>query len=171
MTRSVEDISKLFAYNRWANARMLEPVSALTAEEFGRQLGGSFASVRETLAHIYAAEWIWLERWLGRSPRGLPPAQEVPTLEVLREKWGAVESGCRDFVGGLTAPRLAEVIRYVNTKGETWEYPLSEMMVHVVNHSSYHRGQVATMLRQLGKAPLSTDYLVYLDGRGGTRLS
>ena len=171
MTRSVEEISKLFGYNRWANARMLEQVSGLTAEEYERQLGGSFPSVRETLAHIYAAEWIWLERWLGRSPRALPTGQQVPTLELLKEKWGAVESACRDFVEGPAASRLAEVIRYVNVKGETWEYPLSELFVHVVNHSSYHRGQAAAMLRQLGKTPLSTDYLVFLDGRGGTRIS
>jgi len=164
MMKTVGDISKLFAYNRWANSRTLEPVSKLTVEEFSRTLGGSFPSVRETLAHIYAAEWIWLERWHGRSPRGLPTGQEVPTIEVLREKWGPVESACREFVDGVAEPRLAEVIRYVNVKGETWEYPLSEMMVHVVNHSSYHRGQAANMLRQLGKAPLSTDYLVFLDG-------
>jgi len=164
MARTVEDVRKLFAYNRWANSRTLEPVAKLTEQEFTRTLGGSFPSVRETLAHIYAAEWIWLERWLGRSPRGLPTSQEVPTLEALKEKWGAVESACRDFVEGLAESRLAEVIRYVNVKGETWEYPLSEMLVHVVNHSSYHRGQAATMLRQLGKAPLSTDYLVFLDG-------
>lgn len=164
MMRSVADISKLFAYNRWANARTLEPVSKLTAEELSRTLGGSFPSVRETLAHIYAAEWIWLERWMGRSPRGLPTGQEVPTLEILKEKWSAVEAACREFVEGLAPARLEEVIRYVNVKGETWEYPLSEMFVHVVNHSSYHRGQAATMLRQLGKAPLSTDYLVFLDG-------
>jgi uncharacterized damage-inducible protein DinB len=164
MPRTVEDITKLFAYNRWANARTLEPVSALTPEEFGRTLGGSFPSVRETLAHIYSAEWIWLERWLGRSPRGLPPAQEVPTLDVLGRKWGAVEEACRSFVADLTPQRLDEIVRYVNVKGETREYPLHEMLVHVVNHSSYHRGQAATMLRQLGKAPLSTDYLVFLDG-------
>ncbi|HKA37481.1 MAG TPA: DinB family protein [Thermoanaerobaculia bacterium] len=163
MTKTAEDFSKLFAYNRWANARTLDPVSKLTEEEFTRTLGGSFPSVRETLAHIYAAEWIWLERWLGRSPRSLPTSQEVPTFETLKEKWGAVESGCREFVEGPAGGRLHEVIRYVNTKGETWEYPLSELLVHVANHSTYHRGQVATMLRQLGKTPLSTDYLVFLD--------
>ena len=164
MHETVEDITNLFAYNRWANARTLEPVSALSPEELSRTLGGSFPSVRETLAHIYSAEWIWLERWLGRSPRGLPAAQEVPTLAILKEKWGAVEAACREFVEGLAPARLDEVIRYVNVKGETREYPLYEMLVHVVNHSSYHRGQAATMLRQLGKAPLSTDYLVFLDG-------
>jgi len=167
--RTTQEISKLFDYNRWANTRTLEPAAALTAEEFGRQLGGSFPSVRETLAHIYAAEWIWLERWKGRSPRALPAAQEVPTLETLKEKWGPVEEGQRGFVEGLTEARMEEPISYVNTKGEAWAYPLGEMLVHVVNHSTYHRGQVATMLRQLGKAPLPTDYLVFLDGAGVRR--
>jgi uncharacterized damage-inducible protein DinB len=74
MPHTQPEISKLFAYNRWANARTLGPSSTLTAEEYGRTLGGSFPSVGETLAHIYAAEWIWLERWQGRSPRGLPAA-------------------------------------------------------------------------------------------------
>jgi uncharacterized damage-inducible protein DinB len=160
---SPQEVSKLFAYNRWANARTLEPVSRLTAEEYGRALGGSFPSVAETLAHIYAAEWIWLERWQERSPRGLPSAQEVPNLASLREKWKAVEAGQSAFLAAVTQARMADVVSYVNVKGETWSYPLGEMLVHLVNHSTYHRGQVATMLRQLGKAPLSTDYLVFLD--------
>ena len=166
MPRTTREISKLFDYNRWANARTVEPVASLSAEEFGRKLGGSFPSVRETLAHIYAAEWIWLERWHGRSPRALPTAREVPSLEALKEKWGSVEDGQRGFVEGLTEARMEESVSYVNTKGEKWAYPLGEMLVHIVNHSTYHRGQVATMLRQLGKTPLPTDYLVFLDGAG-----
>jgi uncharacterized damage-inducible protein DinB len=158
-----KEVVRLFAYNRWANARALEPVSALTPEEFGRTLGGSFSSVHGTLAHIYAAEWIWLERWNRKSPRGLPTSQEVPTLDVLREKWVAVERAARDFVARVTQENLEEVITYVNVKGETWSYSLADMFVHVVNHSTYHRGQVATMLRQLGKVPLSTDFLVFHD--------
>ncbi len=71
--------------------------------------------------------------------------------------------GQRVFVEGLTESRISEIVSYVDVKGETWSYPLSEMLVHVVNHSTYHRGQVATMLRRLGKTPLSTDYLVFLD--------
>src|SRR6476646_569309 len=145
MSRTPGEISKLFEYNRWANARTLDPVSALTAEEYGRALGGSFPSVRDTLAHVYAAEWIWLERWQGRSPRGLPAAQEVPSLDALREKWKDVAERQTAFVESLAAPRLSEVVTYVNVRGETWSYPLGEMLVHLVNHSTYHRGQVATM--------------------------
>src|SRR6202162_5876621 len=108
MPRSPEEVSKLFAYNRGATERTCEPVSALTGEEYGRTLGGSFPSVRETLAHIYAAEWIWLERWQGRSPRRLPSGEGVPTLEVLREKWKAVEDGQREFLQSLSEDRMAE---------------------------------------------------------------
>jgi uncharacterized damage-inducible protein DinB len=165
MSRSSEEISKLFAYNRWANARVLAPVEALTAEEFGRQLGGSFPSVRETLAHIYAAEWIWLERWQGRSPMGLPPAQDVPTLEALREKWALVEEGQKAFLAKLTESRLAETISYKNIKGEPWSYAQGDLLVHLVNHSTYHRGQAVTMLRQLGKPVQATDYLLFLDAK------
>src|ERR1700693_4747760 len=152
MPRSPEEVSKLFAYNRGATERTCEPVSALTGEEYGWTLGGSFPSVRETLAHIYAAEWIWLERWQGRSPGGLPSAQEVPTLATLREKGKSVEEGQRALLVGLSEAGLEEVVSYVNVRGETWAYPLVEMLVHVVNHSTYHRGQVVTMLRQLGKS-------------------
>jgi uncharacterized damage-inducible protein DinB len=162
---SPQEVSKLLTYNRWANARTLEPVSKLTAEEYGRTLGGSFPSVGETLTHIYASEWIWLERWQGRSPRGLPSSRDVQTLEALRKEWQAVEHAQRAFVDAVTEARMEEVVRYVNVKGETWSYPLRDMLVHVVNHSTYHRGQVAAMLRQLGKTPQSTDYLLFLDER------
>jgi uncharacterized damage-inducible protein DinB len=163
MSRSPEEVSKLFAYNRWANAKTLESVSALTEEELGRKLGGSFPSVRETLAHLYAAEWVWLERLRGISPGGLPPSEEVPTLTALREKWNAVEERQKAFVAGVAEARMAQTMSYTNVKGEPWSYPVGELLVHIVNHSTYHRGQVATMLRQLGKTPESTDYLLFLD--------
>lgn len=164
--RAPGEVVTLFGYNYWANARTLDSAAALASEEYGRILGGSFPSVRETLAHIYAAEWIWLERWQGRSPRSLPAAQEVSTLEELRRKWSEVEQGQKRFLEGLDPDRMGRAISYQNVKGETWTYALGEMLVHLVNHSTYHRGQVVTMLRQLGKKAVSTDYLVYLDRKG-----
>ena len=165
MSRSIAEITRLFDYNRWANARVLDRVSAVDGEEYGRALGGSFPSVKETLTHLYAAEWIWSERLHGRSPRALPPAAEVPTLAELKAKWSLVEEGQRLWIAALAAERLAEPLTYQNVKGETWTYPVGELLVHIVNHSTYHRGQAITMLRQLGKPGISTDYLVYLDER------
>jgi uncharacterized damage-inducible protein DinB len=163
MPRSPGEVTKLFNYNRWANAKVLESASTLTEEELERKLGGSFPSVLGTLGHLYAAEWIWLERLKGASPPGLPPAQEIPTLPVLKEKWSAVEAGQKAFVESLTDARMGETVSYRNVKGEPWSYALGELLVHIVNHSTYHRGQVATMFRQLGKKPPATDYLVFLD--------
>ncbi|HEY3204959.1 MAG TPA: DinB family protein [Thermoanaerobaculia bacterium] len=166
MSRSPEDISRLFAYNRWGNAQTLESVSGLTPDEYIRPIGGSFGSVQGTLAHLYGADWVWLERWHGRSPRALPPSQEVPTLDALKQKWAEVEKGRTAHLERLTAERMAESLTYVNFKGETWTYPMAEVLVHVANHGTYHRGQVATLLRQLGKVPIATDYLLFVDAKG-----
>jgi len=161
----LDTIRELYEYNRWANARSLEAASTVPREAFTREVGGSFASLRGTLAHVYGAEWIWLERWRGTSPRHLPFALDFPDVETIRSRWHDVEREQKKFVDGLDGARLAEVISYVNLKGETFAYPLGRMLQHVVNHSTYHRGQVATILRQLGATPLSTDLLLYDDGR------
>jgi len=159
MTRTPEDIAKLFAYGRWATARTLESVEALGPEELGRPVGGSFGSVQSTLAHLYGADWVWLERWNGRSPASLPAAQEAADFAALRSKWEGVLEAHRVFVESLPPARLNEPLSYVNFAGKNLTYPLGEVLVHVANHGTYHRGQIATLLRQLGKTPVSTDYL------------
>ena len=161
----LETIRELYGYNRWANARSLQAASTVSHEDFIKEVGGSFASLRGTLAHMYGAEWIWLERWRGTSPRKLPFSLDFPDVETIRSRWQDVERGQKEFLGGLDQGRLGEVISYVNLKGETFAYPLGRMLQHVVNHSTYHRGQVATLLRQLGATPLSTDLLLYDDER------
>jgi uncharacterized damage-inducible protein DinB len=165
MPQTPEEVSKLFAYTWWANARVLGLASALSSEEFGRQLGGSFPSVGGTLAHMYSSEWIWLERWKGRSPTGLPPGEEAPTFEALREKWGALEAKQRSFEAGLNQARLNETISYKSIQGDPFSHELGDLIVHFANHSTQHRGQAVTMLRQLGKTAVTTDYLVFLRAR------
>ena len=156
-------INELYKYSWWANARSLEAASMVSLEDFTKEIGGSFLSLRGTLAHLYGAEWVWLERWRGTSPSNLPSALDLPDVETIRSRWERVERGQRDFLEGLDPARLAEPLTYTNFQGERWTYSLWRILAHVVNHSSYHRGQVATLLRQLGKAPLSTDLLLYYD--------
>jgi len=165
MIRSAAEIERLFAYNRWANARSFEAASALSPEELGREVGGSFASVLGTLTHLVGAEWVWLERWHGRSPRALP--QSFAGLAELRSRLAEVEAGQERLLSEMTSERLAGEISYINFKGERFTYPLADTLVHVVNHGTYHRGQVTTLLRQLGSSPLATDFLVFLDGKRG----
>jgi uncharacterized damage-inducible protein DinB len=161
----LETLRELYGYNGWANARSLQAASTVSPADFTKEVGGSFASLRGTLAHMYGAEWIWLERWRGTSPRSLPFSLDFPDVETIRSRWRDVEREQKEFLGGLDQGRLAEVISYVNLKGEPFAYPLGRMLQHVVNHSTYHRGQVATLLRQLGATPLSTDLLLYDDER------
>jgi uncharacterized damage-inducible protein DinB len=161
----LESIRELYQYNCWANARSLEASAAVSAADFTREVGGSFASLRGTLAHMYGADWIWLERWKGISPRQLPLSLVFPDIGSIRSRWEVVENERRDFLKALEPGRLTEVISYVNLQGQTFAYPLHRMLQHVVNHGTYHRGQITTLLRQLGATPLATDLLLYEDGK------
>jgi len=156
-------IRQLYDYNRWADRRILAMASTLTNEDFIRPMGNSFSSVRDTLSHILGAEWIWLERWQGRSPKALLDAATFPKVQSLESRWETVEHDQTQFIEALTPQRLVEELAYLNQRGQLYSYPLWKQMVHVVNHSSYHRGQVTTLLRQLGAEAVSTDFLVYYD--------
>jgi uncharacterized damage-inducible protein DinB len=137
--------------------------STLTNEDFIRPMGNSFSSVRDTLSHILGAEWIWLERWQGRSPKALLDAATFPKVQSLESRWETVEHDQTQFIETLTPQRLVEELAYLNQRGQLYSYPLWKQMVHVVDHSSYHRGQVTILLRQLGAEAVSTDFLVYYD--------
>jgi uncharacterized damage-inducible protein DinB len=160
------DLQSLYEYNRWANARVLKSVSGLSDEQLMRDLAGSYRSVWDTLVHIIWAEWIWLVRWKQIAPKATIDVTALSNLDSVKAKWSEIERDRTEFIERLTDESLENVISYVNAKGETWEYPLAHMMQHVVNHSSYHRGQIATMLRQLGVEPLPTDFLVFFDVGG-----
>jgi len=160
-----QDIELLYRYDRWANDLVFGCASKLTDEQFKRDLQSSHRSVRDTLAHIVAAEWIWLKRWLGTSPKSLFDPADFPDIASLSAKLKEVETEQIPFIETLTDQSLAGSLAYTNTKGERWEYPLGHMMQHLVNHSSYHRGQVTTMLRQLGGEAASVDLLYFFDAK------
>lgn len=159
---NVADFQTLYAFNRWANRRTMDSCRAAGATKFEAASAGSFGSMRDTLAHIAWAEWLWLERWQRRSPKvsSLPDASTLEKIERVIED---VARGQQSFLEKLAADRLQERIAYQNIKGETWEYTLGQMLQHTVNHSTYHRGQIVTLLRQAGAAASSTDYLLWFD--------
>lgn len=162
-------LRELVDYNYWARDRQLQVCATLTQEQFLRPLGGSFESVRATLAHLLAVEWIWLERWRGRAPRTLLAVEEFPTVAALAERWETVERELREYVAGLSEDALASPMTITTTRGEQWTYPLWRMIYHLLNHQSFHRGQVTQQLRLLGVAPPRADFLVAHDM--GFRLS
>jgi len=160
------DIQQLYQYNKWANGIILNSVVPLRTEELTRHLGGSFPSLRDTLVHIMSAEWIWLRRWKGVSPRAMLEAAEFADIDAVRARWSEIETEQMAFVQEVTNESLHEIITYTNTRNQTWRYPLGQMMQHLVNHSTYHRGQITNFLRQLGAQPVATDFLIYLDVEG-----
>jgi uncharacterized damage-inducible protein DinB len=160
MTR--EDLQTLLEFHYWARDRMLEALEPLTSEQYLRDLGSSFRSARDTAAHSYSAEWIWYQRWQGTSPRTRPSPDEFPDTGTLRHAWAELETKVRAFVAGLGEDEVERIIPYTLLDGTSSALPIWQMLQHVVNHATYHRGQVATMLRQLGAGPLkSTDMATY----------
>src|SRR5579864_8057038 len=127
---SPEEMRQLYEYNAWANRRSLSAAAALTPEQFTKPMGNSFSSVHDTLAHIFGAEWIWLERWNGRTPKALPGGNDFPGLHELNLKWGGLHHDQNQFLAKLTPQRLDQPLSYINTKGVAFTYPLWQMMVH-----------------------------------------
>lgn len=156
-----EEVRMLFAYDAWANARALDACSVLTPERFTKDLGSSFPSVRDTLAHIMAAQWIWNERFHNRPTTGLPKADQYTDLAVLGERWAEVQRDLLGFVNRLSDGDLERTFEYRDTKGNAHRSVYREVLQHLVNHGTYHRGQVTTLLRQLGVKPVNTDLMVF----------
>jgi len=161
MTMDIALMGKQFEYDRWANARMLGVLAGLNPEAFGKDLGSSFGSIRNTAVHIVSAEWAWLERWNGTSPKQMLDPLGFPDVAALRTRWALVEQDQKDFLRALTQERLEADLAYFNLQGEAVTLPLWQQMLHMVNHSSYHRGQVTTMLRQVGAKPVATDLIAF----------
>jgi uncharacterized damage-inducible protein DinB len=158
---TLELLRLLFQYNEWADRRMVDACSALTNEQFTRDLGSSFRSVRDTLVHLYGAEWVWNERIEGRSPTSLVAGTGFPDLASVRTKLEEMDSFYIDYVSRLTPQDLERVIHYKSFAGDEFSNPLWQTLHQLTNHASYHRGQIITLLRQLGAKPVTTDLIAY----------
>jgi len=155
------EMRELFAFNAWANHRILGAAEALTADQFTKTLGSSFSSVRDTLVHIWAVEWVWLERLQGRSPSSFPDAKDFRDLASLRPRWAELEKSWLEYMSRLEQSELDEEIEYNTLSFGPSRDSRWQMMQHVVNHGSYHRGQVTTLLRQLGAKGVGTDLITF----------
>ena len=164
-----DDIQLLYEYDRWANNSVLQAVSTLRVEEFARDLGGSFRSVRDTLVHIIGVEWGWLTIWKEPSVSSafvtdlwtrlgaLFHPNAFPDVAAVQLRWAEVEREQVEFVNRVTNESLRSMLPLRET-----QISLAHLMQHLANHSTYHRGQVALMMRQLAAKPLATDFAVFL---------
>jgi uncharacterized damage-inducible protein DinB len=150
---TADDLRLLLEYHYWARDRVLDATDALTQDQLTRDLGNSFRSVRDTLAHLHASEWIWLSRWQGTSPTTALPPDRFRDVAAVRAAWSELEAQVRAFAAGLTDESVDAHLDYRLLNGTAGRNRVWQMVQHMVNHASYHRGQVTTMLRQLGAVP------------------
>jgi uncharacterized damage-inducible protein DinB len=158
---SKDDLGRLLDYTVWANRKVVRAAATLSLAEWKRDLKSSHGGVRGTLTHMMGAEWIWLERFKGVSPTAWIDEADFKDVLALRERWKAIEAHRAAWFEDQREKAFAQTIAYRTMAGEPFETPLWQLVQHVANHSTYHRGQVVTMLRQLGAKGVSTDLLFW----------
>jgi uncharacterized damage-inducible protein DinB len=144
---NIADYSRQFAYDEWANQEVLRAMRSSGPDERSLAL----------LAHILAAERLWLER-LQQVPQSSPvwPNSNLescaPQVEEVGKLW-------REYLAKISQSDIARTIAYKNSKGELWTSNVGDILTHVILHSAYHRGQIASHMRASGKTPAYTDFI------------
>ncbi len=158
---NISDLRTLMDYNYWANARILNAAARLTLEQFNAAGNLSFGGVRGTLVHAFGAESAWRKRAQeGLSPSALS-GDEYPDLGVLRAAWLVEEGKMRAWLAGLSDADLQRAFAYKNLKGQPMETILWQGLVHMINHGTQHRAEVAVLLTDFGQSPGDVDMIVY----------
>jgi uncharacterized damage-inducible protein DinB len=147
-------------YMNWANDRVLAGAHQLSPEKLTAPLRPGFSSTQELLVHIMAAERAWLSRWQGSSPRALLNAQDIPSLDALAAAWGPLRDEMRAFATSIED--ASQTIVYYSTKGEAFHNIWWHLFLHVFNHGTEHRAQVALYLATNGIDLGNLDLSLYL---------
>ncbi len=157
------DLVLLFAYNRWANAKVREACGRLASEQLAAPVPVSFNSLMGTLAHILAAEMAWRVRLQeGLSLDRLLNAADFPTFEALTARWLEEEAKMQGFVEALHDEDLGRWVEYTTTSGKRQGSTLWRALVHVVNHGTQFRGEAGAALSAFGETPGDLDLILYL---------
>lgn len=149
-------------YHAWATQKTLDSVVPLSTEELNRDMQTSHSSVWGSLNHTYQADAVWLIRMKGNVDAKLDGVAPAPDLVTLRNVWSRLQGDFISWAGGLSDADWEKVIEYRFMSGKEGRSPIYENVLHVVNHGTYHRGQIVTMLRQLGAEPIATDFIHYV---------
>jgi uncharacterized damage-inducible protein DinB len=156
------DIVLLYDYSYWANQRILAAAEKVSHDQFIAPANHSWGGLRGTLVHIMEAEWIWRKRCQEQvSPATWRSEADFPTLAILRQQWQAEEAAMRNYVHSLTDEQLNQSIHYTSTEGKPYSNVLWQILAHVVNHGTQHRGECAALLTELGYSPGGIDMIIY----------
>jgi uncharacterized damage-inducible protein DinB len=153
-------------YSAWATRRVLEACSLLTEEQLNKEMGASHSSILQTLRHIHDGERVWLRRLIEveneRLPRGSAPEHSV---EFLVRSWLGLWDGYRQWLETASDEDLTLEVSTVLPDDAVFCVPRWQIVLHAINHSTFHRGQIITMLRGFGVQPPNTDLTAYCASR------
>lgn len=156
---------ELLLYMLWADRLVLAAVREVDPENLKREAGVSFGSLLGTMVHSVGVQRLWLSRLSGNPLDRAPSLDDYPDLQAWIHGWEETASGLEAFLAALTDEQLASPLTWTNLRGETFTQPLWQAVLHLVNHTTYHRGQVVSLLRQMGHAAPSTDLVYYFTER------
>lgn len=158
---NVADLRELIAFDDWANGRLFVAAAGLTDEQLRTRVTSSFPSLWDTLWHIVGEEWVWLRRCQGQNPEAIPSWAVKGSPGDFSLALSEVQAERRIFLAELADAKLDQAVEFRSLEGHDHRQIVRDMLIHTVNHSTYHRGQAATILRQLGTAAPETDFVVF----------
>jgi uncharacterized damage-inducible protein DinB len=164
-----EYLANVYDYNYWANRRYLAVADGLTDEQLHGPQRHSWGNVHSVFVHMMSSETVWLRRWHGQSPKAHLDPKAFPTLRLLRDQWTTVENEIRTFIESQTRDSLALSISYSNFSGATFSVPLWQMLMHVPNHETHHRGELAAMFALMDVAHPEEEVIQYFLDRSGQK--
>ncbi|MCB1189399.1 MAG: DinB family protein [Leptospiraceae bacterium] len=157
---SIDLIQTLFKYNYWSIDQIRNTLEKMSEEDFVRDMGDGVGSIRDKLVHIYGAEKIWYERIQGNMI-SFPKNEEYSNQESIWSDWDVLRKNFLNLVSGMNEDDIQKKITYKNFKGEPFQQPIWEILIHVTNHGTYHRGQVGSLIRRATGKPPVTDLAVF----------
>jgi uncharacterized damage-inducible protein DinB len=160
MPVSVDTLRLQLDYSAWASQRLLDAAAKLSPEELTRDFKTADKCVLDTLAHVYAVDRIWLARVLSE-PRATFIDPEDRDLTLLQTEWPALQQRWKLWLRDFSDADVERKILYHDTRGNPYVQPAWQIILHLVNHGTHHRGQISGFLRAMGHTPPPLDMIAY----------
>lgn len=162
MTPPKDHLIRMFEYVRWCDHRQCDAARTCDAVKYFHDFGFSFRTVHDTLVHMLSAQVVWLARFEGDSPARMLDRSDLPDLEAVRVRWGAVHAQFGDFLHRQSAQSLARALQWTTMDGKFISLPLGHLVQHCLDHATYHRGQLNSLIKLAGGHPPRVMYYTYL---------
>lgn len=158
-------INTLIEYNYWAHRLVWAEVEKLSDEQFEKDLSYSWGTIKAQVVHTMSAEWMWLSRLKGTSPKAMFNPADFPDRAAIRTRWDEIEQEVRAFVADSTDETLDGNFSYTTTSGNSHTQKAGEIVMHIINHGTDHRAQTLAMMHLLGADTIEQDLIFYLRER------